>query len=162
MADMVLVVFTDVHENYGSHWKSKGGEEYVVAHLSFAETVSLGRAGLEALVHERRGHVEHDSLPSDISESGDYQELICNWEILTSSEYVTESQRLWDLYPEMRAPWEKQRPEWQDRSALTDSDRLARQERWEAQGVLSPRIGEETHAYHERARAWVAERSKAA
>lgn len=152
---MLLVVYTQVYENYGTRWKPKWGHEYVVARLTVQEVVDLGKTGMAAIVAERRLHVEHDRLPEEITCTGDYDEQIVDWEIV-EDDYVTHDQKSYDENPEYRHPCEE-RPALEDRSTATDAERIATYERHcrEIPRLLAQRPGEDCESYHARALARV-------
>jgi len=75
---MKLMIYTQVHENYGSedqpHWKAKGGDDYFVPVSMDALLASENKAEfLKELVDAARAVIEHDG-------SG-YQEYIIDWSL---------------------------------------------------------------------------------
>lgn len=91
-----LVVFTQIRENYGAHdwdgvgecpqyWKSKGGRDITIAHLSYSQA-SVGFTQLNHMVLDL---VRKLKLESD----NDYfQETMIDWELLEPGELTHEEQ----------------------------------------------------------------------
>jgi len=141
-----VLAHTQVRENYGSRWKPKGGETYVIARLEQAPT----EEELAALVEDRSSHVEKPAswsathAPDDDSSIGDYYEHVIGVEVV-GPDYISADQ-------EQELKYEGWCTIFPDRTPATDASRIERGLALRAEGIILKVDGESRDEY------WAAER----
>ena len=95
---MKLVITTQIHENYGAHawdgegecpqhWKAKGGENYVVQHLTPEQAIEATKPG---------GLAERLGAAVTVQDNPAFEEYVLGWHLLDDNEPVGE---------EWETPW---------------------------------------------------------
>lgn len=78
----VLLVSTQVHENYGYRVKAKGGNDYYIHIGSVAVILGLGPSGIRSLLSVFRNEIESDMTDQLHSQS----EWIIDWSIVQENQ----------------------------------------------------------------------------